>query len=261
MIYFRGCVVREKLPRISIATETILKRADVDYKLIENETCCGSFLMNTGFKDDAVEVMEKNLHEINKIKGPDEKIVVSCAGCYNTLKHDYKEILGVELEVLHISELLNQLIAGGKLKIKETHKNLTYHDPCHLGRHSDIYEEPRKVIEKTGNLIEMQGNRERSRCCGAGAGVKSAFPETSLEVAYNRIDDAEDTGAELLITTCSFCILNLENALEKRNNPINNNRNDSKITDNENNKDNKKHISGVLDLSELILMGLEDEEV
>ena len=242
MIYFRGCVVREKLTNIADATETILKTAGLDYTILENEPCCGSFLMRTGFEDESLEVMEKTLEQLNKNEG--EEILVSCAGCYNTLKNDYKELFGVELNVKHTSELLKELISEGKIKVKKTPKKVTYHDPCHLGRHSDIYEEPREVINETSVLVEMDRNRERSRCCGAGAGVKSAFPETALKVASKRIQDAESTNAEIIITSCSFCILNLENALKY-------------TLDNE----NKGSVSNVLDITELILMGLEHEEV
>ena len=242
MMYFRGCVVREKLTNIADATGIILKTAGLDYTILENEPCCGSFLMRTGFEDEALEVMEKTLKQLNKNEG--EEILVSCAGCYNTLKNDYKELFGVELNVKHTSELLKELISEDKIKVKKTPKKVTYHDPCHLGRHSDIYEEPREVINETSVLVEMDRNRERSRCCGAGAGVKSAFPETALKVASKRIQDAESTNAEIIITSCSFCILNLENALKY-------------TLDNE----NKGSVSSVLDITELILMGLEHEEV
>jgi len=247
MIYFRGCVVREKLSSISNATETILKTAGVDYTIIDNEKCCGSFLMRTGFKDDALEVMEETFKQLQDVG--DDKILVSCAGCYNTLKNDYNEVFGVELDVLHTSELIDQLIIEGKLEIKKLPLKVTYHDPCHLGRHSGLYKEPRNVITKTCVLVEMNRNRERSRCCGAGAGVRSAFPDTALAVASKRVQDAEETGAEILVTSCSFCILNLENAL------------DHKLEDGNSVSHCSTSISEILDVSELILKGLKDEEV
>ena len=251
IIYFRGCVVREKLKYISDATETILKQADIDFTILNNETCCGSVLMRTGFRDDAYEVMKGTLKRLEDSKQKGDKILVSCAGCYNTLKNDYKEQFGVELDVIHTSELISQLITDGKLLIKKIPYKVTYHDPCHLGRHSGLYEEPRIAINQTCTLVEMERNRENSRCCGAGSGVKSAYPDTSLLVASRRINDAEDTKAELIVTSCSFCILNLQNALEHR-------------TDDEVNghdAGNKCSIKKVLDISELILLGLEDEKV
>ena len=93
MIYFRGCVAREKLGKISESTEVILKKAGVDYQIIKDETCCGSILLRTGFVDEASEQMKLTAQIL---KG--EKILVSCAGCYRTFKKDYKELLGVDLE-------------------------------------------------------------------------------------------------------------------------------------------------------------------
>lgn len=262
MIYFRGCVVREKLPGISDATETVLKKSGVEYTILENENCCGSFLLRTGFQREALEVMEETLKDL---KG--EKILVSCAGCYNTLKQDYKELLGVDLDVIHTSELFNALIEEGKLKIKKIPLKVTYHDPCHLGRHCDIYQEPRKILNKKANLVEMAKNREKSRCCGAGGGVKSAFPKIAASIGKKRIMDAENTEANLLVTSCSFCILNLKEGLEcfrrENKNKLNNiNKfNDKNKAKDKNKSNDNNHILGVVDISELILMGLEDEEV
>jgi Fe-S oxidoreductase len=244
-------VVREKLKYISDATETLLKRAGVDFTVLTNETCCGSVLLRTGFRDDAHEVMNDTLKKLEESIKEGDKILVSCAGCYNTLKNDYKELFGVDLDVIHTSELISQLIADGKLLVKKTPNIVIYHDPCHLGRHSGLYEEPMEVITETCTLIEMDRNRENSRCCGAGSGVKSAYPDTALLVAQRRIKDAEDTNAELIVTTCSFCILNLQNALKYRMNELGDDTVDV----------NKSSINKVLDISELILMGLEDEEV
>jgi heterodisulfide reductase subunit D len=100
-------------------------------------------------------------------------------------------------------------------------------------------------------LVEMDRNRENSRCCGSGSGVRSAYPDTALLVAQRRIEDAEATEAELIVTTCSFCILNLQNALEHRTDELSDDAVDV----------NKSSVKRVLDISELILMGLEDEEI
>ena len=209
MIYFRGCVAREKLSNIAEATEKILKHADIDYKILDNETCCGSFLLRTGFVSDAKEVMKNTLKEIGK-----EKIITSCAGCYKTFKKDYNEILGVELDVVHTSQLFNELIRTGKLEPPFLDKTVTYHDPCHLGRHIEEYDAPREVLSKISNLVEMERNKEESRCCGAGGGVRAAFPEITENIAKMRIKDAEDVGAEILVTSCPFCILNLRSVSE-----------------------------------------------
>ncbi len=204
MIYFRGCVAREKLNNIADATEKILKHAGIDYKVLENETCCGSFLLRTGFTSDAKEVMKNTLNEIGE-----EKIITSCAGCYKTFKKDYKEILGVELDVVHTSQLFNDLIKKGKIMPLFLDKTVTYHDPCHLGRHLEEYDTPREILDNISNLVEMERNKEKSRCCGAGGGVRAAFPEITENIAKMRIKDAEDVEAEIIVTSCPFCILNL----------------------------------------------------
>ena len=201
MLYFRGCTAREKQPSIQDATEKLLNLAGVDYHILEDESCCGSVLLRTGFLKDAEELIKKN-SEVFK----DETVLTSCAGCYKTLKEDYENI-----DVMHVSQLLRQLIAEGKLDFSKKDFNVTYHDSCHLGRHMEIFDDPRSVIESVADIVEMENNRENSLCCGAGGGVKSAYPEIADELAKSRINQAKDTGCEILIAACPFCKLNLEN--------------------------------------------------
>ena len=201
MLYFRGCTAREKLTEIQDATEKLLNLADVDYHILDDEKCCGSVLLRTGFEEEAQKQIEKNT-EI--FKG--EQILTSCAGCFKTLKQDYKG-----LDVIHISQLLDGLIKEGKLNFTKNDFNVTYHDSCHLGRHLNVFDEPRDVIRTVADLVEMENIREDSLCCGAGGGVKSAYPEIASEMAKIRINQAKDTGCEILLTPCPFCKLNLEN--------------------------------------------------
>ena len=190
LLYFRGCTAREKLNSISKATERILKIAKINYETLEDEKCCGSVLLRTGFVDDA--------------------ILTSCAGCYKTLKEDYKNYLGVDLNVIHISQLLEQLIKENKINLKGNKDlKVTYHDSCHLGRHAGEYEAPRSVINSISNLVEMENNRENARCCGSGGGVKSAYGDLSNSIADLRIQEAKETDADLLVSACPFCKLNL----------------------------------------------------
>jgi Fe-S oxidoreductase len=204
MLYFRGCIAREKLNSVSIAVEKLLKEADVDFEINSDEECCGSVLLRTGFREDAEVQMEKNM---DYLKG--QTILVSCAGCYKTLKKDYKDIMGFELNVIHTSELFMDLIRENKLKIEKSHLKVTYHDPCHLGRHMGEYESPREVINALASLVEMANIKEKSRCCGSGGGVKSAFPELADSISDERIKEAKNTGASILTTSCPFCSLNL----------------------------------------------------
>ena len=201
MLYFRGCTAREKQTGIQDATEKLLDLAGVDYHVLEDEKCCGSVLLRTGFIEEAEKQIEENTEVL---KG--EKIITSCAGCYKTLKDDYEG-----LDVMHISHLLDNLIKENRLSLKKADINVTYHDSCHLGRHCNVYDEPRNVIESVADLIEMENNREDGICCGAGGGVKSAYPELAEQMAKSRIEQAKQTGCKTLVTPCPFCKLNLEN--------------------------------------------------
>ena len=201
MLYFRGCTAREKQTNIQKATEFLLNTAGIDYHILDDEKCCGSVLLRTGFESEAKEQIKRNAEIFNK-----EKILTSCAGCYKTLKEDYEG-----LDVIHISQLLDELIRDGKLDFTKKDLDVTYHDSCHLGRHLNIFDEPREVIEAVANLVEMENIRENSLCCGAGGGVKSAYPEIADQMASSRIAQAKDTDCEILITSCPFCKLNLEN--------------------------------------------------
>lgn len=201
MLYFRGCTAREKQTDISKATEKLLKKAGVDYHTLDDEKCCGSVLLRTGFLKEAEEQIRRNSEVL---KG--EKIITSCAGCYKTLRDDYEG-----LDVMHISQLLDELIKDGKLELTKKDLDVTYHDSCHLGRHGGVFDEPRDVIKSVANLIEMENIRENSLCCGAGGGVKSAYPEIANQMAEFRIDQAKETGCKTLVTPCPFCKLNLEN--------------------------------------------------
>ena len=205
LLYFRGCTAREKLNSISKATERIIKIEKINYETLDDEKCCGSVLLRTGFLDDAIEQMNGNLEDLEG-----KTILTSCAGCYKTLKEDYKEYLDVDLKVIHISQLLEQLINENKINLKGNKDlKVTYHDSCHLGRHAGEYEAPRNVINSISNLVEMENNREKARCCGSGGGVKSAYGDLSNSIADLRIQEAKDTDADLLVSACPFCKLNL----------------------------------------------------
>lgn len=215
--FFVGCTSAYREQEMARNTVEILKAANVPFTLLEDEYCCGSPLLRTGQVDLAKDLAYHNLH-ILKERGV-KRIVTSCAGCYRTLLLDYPELLGGELdvEIIHIVQLLNELIDEGRITFREepSTTTITYHDPCHLNRHTSLnYAVPRTILKNIPGIdfIEMEWNRESARCCGAGGGVKSGFPDLALGIGKKRIVEAEETGAKLVVTPCPFCKRNLTDA-------------------------------------------------
>ena len=144
------------------------------------------------------------------------KVITSCAGCYRTIKKDWKKY-GAEygFEIYHTVELVKQLLDEGKIEFKsEYNKTVTYHDPCHIGRHMGIYEIPREIYKAIPGitLVEMKRNRENAWCCGAGGGVKIGNPDWSVEISGERLEEAKETGATVVSSICPFCRTNLTDA-------------------------------------------------
>ena len=141
-----------------------------------------------------------------------KRILVSSPHCYHTFVNEYPEFM-VSFEVVHISQLLAELIEEGRLEFNgEYAKKVTYHDPCYLGRHNGVYDEPRQVLHKVPGLelIEMPASRMDSLCCGGGGG--RIWMETPKEERFSdlRVQQAVETGAEILATSCPYCITNFE---------------------------------------------------
>ncbi len=204
--YFAGCMTTYRSKETARATMSILDKLGVDYTTL-NETCCGSVMQRVGWpQEDVTELMKKNVETITA-QGI-ETLVLSCAGCYRMFKLEYPKYVDVSFEVLHITEHLARI----DLKLKPMSGVATYHDPCHLGRHCGVYEAPREVIAKIPDLEfrEMDFNRKTSHCCGGGGGVRSAYPEESMDIASTRLDEA--SFADVIITTCPFCVNNLDAA-------------------------------------------------
>jgi Fe-S oxidoreductase len=142
-------------------------------------------------------------------------IITSCAGCYRTLKKDYADHMeDLGITVYHTIEFLAKYIKENNVQMKNLGIKTTYHDPCHTGRHMGLYEEPREILGKITDLTEMKTIKQAAKCCGAGGGVRKGFAELSLDIAKSRIEEAEETGAEYLVSMCPFCFRNLTDAIE-----------------------------------------------
>ena len=223
ILYFVGCTSSYRQQSLAQKTVEILNKLGVDYIVSSDEWCCGSPLIRTGQLEQVSQLINHNLDLIKSLGV--KTVITSCAGCYRTLKMDYPKYTDKldGIEFLHITEFLQQFISKKKLKFKKGKEfKVTYHDPCHLGRHSNIYEEPRAVLNAIPGLklIEMPRNRENAWCCGAGGGVKAGYKEWAVEIASDRIHEAEQTNAEILTSACPFCKTNLQDAINETNSNI-----------------------------------------
>ena len=212
VLYYTGCTAGIRLPNIAKSAVKILKAAGIDFAVLEEEPCCGSVMLRTGRREDALKNAEKLVEVIEKSGA--KKILVTCAGCLKTLRDDYPK-LGFKLpEIQHVTEALQEIIQGKKLKLKPLGKDvrITYHDPCHLSRAAGVYDDPREIIKAIPGveLVEMETNRDAAMCCGAGGGLRSYDADLSKKMAADRVKSALDIDAEIIATACPFCENNLE---------------------------------------------------
>lgn len=221
ILYYVGCTASYD-PDINIVANnlaTILNAAGIRFGILgKDEKCCGSTLLRLGLREEAKKLAEQNIEMLAKTNA--RTIVTACAGCYKTLRQDYPKLTGSKTPVVHVTEFLAKMLREGRIPLVKdsTPLTITYHDPCHLGRHTKMYDWPREILGRMPGitLIEMERTRERSRCCGAGAGLKTLDQELALKIAEKRIEDAETTGASILVTACPFCEQTLREAVQRR---------------------------------------------
>jgi Fe-S oxidoreductase len=217
-VYYIGCTSNYRQKNLRDATLRFLKKANIDFTLVD-EHCCCSPVMRTGQTKSVNDFINYNIAQINNTGAI--KVLTSCAGCYRTLTKDWlKSGAEYDFQIYHTVDLVKMLLDDGKLKfISEFNKTVTYHDPCHLGRHMNFYEPPREVLKSVPGLklVEMKRNRGNAWCCGAGGGLKIGYPEWSVEISKERLEEANATGASIISSACPFCITNLTDANEKFN--------------------------------------------
>ena len=213
ILYFPGCYLcyDPRLKKVAKATAAILNKAGVDFGILgSKENCCGESIRKTGDKELFKRLARENIK--NFIDSGVQKILVSSPHCYHTFKNEYPEFM-VNFEVVHIAQYLSELINEGRLELTgEYGKKVTYHDPCYLGRHNGIYDEPREALQKVPGLEldEMPESRATSLCCGGGGG--RIWMETVKGERFSdfRIEQAVGIGAEVLVTSCPYCITHFE---------------------------------------------------
>ena len=215
LLYFPCCYPSydPRLRKVAAATAHILNRAGVDFGILgSKESCCGESLRKAGNEALFRRLAKENIKTF--IDHGVKKILVSSPHCYHTFKNEYSEFK-VNFEVVHVSQYLFELINEGRLELTQEYgKRVTYHDPCYLGRHNGIYDEPREVLKKIPGLelIEMADTREDSLCCGMGGG--RIWMETAKGERFSdlRLEQADEVGAEVLVTCCPYCITQFEDS-------------------------------------------------
>jgi Fe-S oxidoreductase len=230
------CSFEDDLIRTARAALALLRRTGVDVGVVGSGSCCSGRMYHMGYGEDLQASAEYNL-EAWEAAGV-ETLVTPCADCYHTFKRLYPP-LGSTIEVLHIVEFVDRMLKEGRLAFSRTVPlRVTYHDPCHLGRQGEpyvpwngtekkifgqavvydpprpryngsqgVYDPPRDVLRAIPGveLIEMERNREAAWCCGAGGGVRDAYPDFNDWTARERLEEARATGAEALVTACPWC--------------------------------------------------------
>jgi Fe-S oxidoreductase len=212
-LYFVGCYFAydPRLKKVAAATARILDMAGVSFGILgSKESCCGESIRKTGGEQEFKDLAKGNIKTF--IDHGVKKIIVSSPHCFHTFKNEYPEFM-VDFEVVHVSQLLAELIEDGRLELDgEFTKRVTYHDPCYLGRHNGVYDAPRQVLNEVPGveLVEMPASRQDSLCCGGGGGRIWMETPKSERFSDIRVQQAAETGAEVLVTSCPYCITNFE---------------------------------------------------
>ena len=213
VLYFVGCYFSydPRMKKVAAATTSILNKAGIDFGILgSKENCCGESIRKTGSEEVFKTLAKENIKTF--IDNGVKKIIVSSPHCYHTFKNEYPEFM-VNFEVVYISQYILELINEGRLELTgEFAKKVTYHDPCYLGRHNGVYDEPRDLLKKVSglDLVEMSAFGKNSLCCGGGGG--RIWMDTPKEERFSdiRLEQANEVGAQILATSCPYCITNFE---------------------------------------------------
>lgn len=207
-----GCTVATRTPKTAESFINILNQVNIDFTMLgKEEGCCGYVLISSGLWKEAKKVAKGVIDRVEKTKA--KSLITPCSGCYYTFTRLYPEILDVHMpcEILHTSQFFEKMVKNEEVKLKPLDINVTYQDPCSLGRHSKVYEPPRNILKAIPSLklIEMPMNRNCARCCGGGGGLWSFNNNVSLESTQKRIkEDLIPTNVNILTTACPQCQLN-----------------------------------------------------
>jgi heterodisulfide reductase subunit D len=243
VVYFVGCVASffPRSYRVPQAFSTILETSGVDFTTLGGqEWCCAYPLLSMGRLEEARSLIQHNVEQVKELGA--SRVTFSCPSCYHMWKLIYPDVLGEELdlEVLHATEMLDELIAEGAIKLGELDLRVTYHDPCDLGRKSGVLEAPRRVLQSIPGVtfVEMSTSGQISECCGGGGNLESFEPEVLFEVSGRRVDRACEVDAQMIVSACQQCERTLTSAVRRH-------------------KEARKARMRVSDVTEIVLQSME----
>jgi Fe-S oxidoreductase len=215
LLYFPGCFPSydPRARKVAQAMVTILNKAGVDFGILgSREVCCGESVRKAGNESLFQTLAEHNITLFDECGV--KKIITNSPHCYHTFKNEYPQV-GGDFEVFHYTQYLAQLIGEGRLKFTaESHKRVTYHDPCYLCRHNAICDEPREILQSIPGLelVEMTESFHRSMCCGGGGGRIWLETKKGERLSNLRLKQAIETGASILAVSCPYCLANFEDS-------------------------------------------------
>jgi len=206
-LLFAGCAAdRDSGRGGAIALAKLMQRAGEDFAVLgDQEKCCGLYAYDLGFRREYERLKDENLATLEN--AGIQRVVVACGSCQRSWR-EYATAAGAAFQVMHGVEFVEQLVRSGRLKFtKPIGKKVTYHDSCHLGRGCGVYAAPRNILKAIPGvqLVEMARNQRWAWCCGGGGGVPEADPESAAWNAADRVREAEETGAEVILTSSALC--------------------------------------------------------
>ncbi len=217
ILFWVGCAgsFDDRYKKVSIAFAKLMQKANIDFRILGiEEKCNGDTARRLGNEYLAQMLIMENVETLNNYGV--KKIVTACPHCYHSLKNEYKQF-GGNFEVLHHTELIDQMLNEGKIELKSngTKEKLTYHDSCYLGRYNSIFDPPRKSIKKMNfEFVEMERNKDRGFCCGAGGGRMFLEDEEGGKINNERTQEAINTNSSTIASACPFCMTMLTDGVK-----------------------------------------------